>query len=97
MTHEFGHIECGGGGALIGDKTIVIHDHEILNVANHLKHQAMVDWLVAHGMPHAKAERKAERLGQMMANDAHRWYDFLEDLGIEYHVHEPHPQNLPQP
>jgi hypothetical protein len=94
MTHVYGHIECGGAGELLGEKEITIYDHAILNVANHLKHDAMVAYLVANGMAEAKAEKKAERLGKMMANDAHRWYDFLEDLGIDYEYHEPHAQNL---
>lgn len=95
MPHIFGHIECGGAGDLLGEKQITIYDHAVLNVANHLKHEAMVAVLVANGMTEAKATKKAERLGKMMAHDAHRWYDFLEDLGIEYTAHEPHPQNFP--
>jgi hypothetical protein len=94
VTHEFGHVECGGAGALLGEKQITIYDHAILNVANHLKHEAMVAFLVGQGMPADKADRKARRLGQMIANDAHRWYDYLEDLGIGYEAHDPHPQNF---
>lgn len=95
MTHIFGHVECGGAGPLLGEKQITIYDHAYLNVANHLKHEELVAALVAKGMPADKATKKVTRLGRMIASDAHRWYDFLEDLGIEYHAHEPHPQNFP--
>ena len=95
MTHEIGHIECGGAGAELGEKQITIHDHQILNVAIHLKHENLIAYLVAQGMDTDKATRKALRLGQMIENDAHRWYDWLDQFGIEYTIHEPNPANFP--
>ncbi len=95
MTHIFGHLECGGAGPLLGEKQITIYDHAILNIAIHLKHEDMVAYLIGEGMSAEKANRKATRLGEIISADVHRWHDFLEELGIDYHYHQPHEENFP--
>jgi hypothetical protein len=95
MTHIFGHIECGGGGAVLGEKEIKIWDHEFLNVANHLKHDELVARLVHDGKSQQRAEHIVHKLGERIHRDIEAWYERLEDLGIDYHYHQPHAENLP--
>jgi hypothetical protein len=95
MTDTIGHIVCGGGGTCLGEKTIIIWDHEILNAAVHLKHEHLTAWLVANkGFSEGKAERIALRMGRKIQADADRWYADLERLGIETTEYEPHAENL---
>lgn len=88
MTHIFGHVECGGAGAPIGDKTIVIKDHTVLNIAIHLKHQALIDLYGA-------TEAEAEAIGEMIKKDVDKWKKKLKKKhGVPYYGYEPNPENL---
>lgn len=94
MTHEYGHVECGGGGKVIGEKDIKIYDHEFLNVANHLKHEALEARFIADGKTPEQAENIASKLGERIHRDIEGWYERLDDLGIETHYHQPHSENF---
>lgn len=94
MTHEYGHVECGGGGAVLGEVTKKIWDHEFLNVANHLKHSELIARLVADGISQQKAEKIVKRLGERIHRDVEGWYAVLEDHDIETHYHQPHSENF---
>lgn len=88
MTHVFGHVECGGAGALIGDKQITIKDHTVLNIAVHLKHQALVDLYGA-------TPEEAIAIGEMIEKDAEKWKKKLKKkFGVPYYGYEPNPANL---
>lgn len=94
MTHEAGHIECGGAGKVLGTKSIIIKDHEFLNVALHLKHEELAAFFVSKGLSPDKAMRRALHLGREIQSDANRWYDKFESWGIDTHEYDPDPANL---
>lgn len=89
MTHELGHTECGGGGELLGTITIKIHDHFVLNVAVHLKHENLAT------LPQWDLD-EALKLGKHIHKDIEGWYKKLEHKGVPAHYYEPFPENLEQ-
>jgi len=87
MTHEFGHVECGGAGKLLGEKQIYIKDHEVLNIAVHLKHEALVQ-------NYGATVKQAEAIGQEIADDIEKWKDKLKKkFNVPYHTYEADPRN----
>jgi hypothetical protein len=86
MTHD-GIIHCGGGGELLGTITIKIYDHSAFNVAVASKPEG----LAAAGLK----PREVTRFTHMVSSDVHKWYEWLEQRGVEVHYHEPHPENFP--
>lgn len=88
MTHEFGHIECGGAGKELGLKQITIHDHTVLNNAVHLKHQALIDLYGA-------TKEEAIAFGEEIQRDIHKWAEKLHHKwGVPYYDHDVNPDNL---
>lgn len=88
MTHIFGHIECGGAGAFLAEKTIIIKDHAVANFANHLKHAALVELYGA-------TEAEAVAMGEMIKKDVDKWKRKLKrKFGVPYYAYEPNPANL---
>ena len=81
MTHLPGHIICGGLGKFLRWALIWIKDHEYLNVAVNLKHEALIEkgW----------TEQEARRFGEKINQDIHRWYEIGERKGLEAHYYEP--------
>lgn len=95
MTDTIDHIICGGAGAVVNDcKTIMIHDHEILNVAVNLKHEALAAHYIAHGVAPDKAHKKALRLGKRIQRFWDDLYADLEADGVPAFTYEPNPANL---
>jgi hypothetical protein len=90
MTHLPGHIICGGLGKFLRWALIWIKDHEFLNVAVHLKPEA----LVAAGW----SEADARRFGEKINRDIHEWYEIGKRKGLEAHYYLPFEGNpLPVP
>ena len=86
MTHEIGHIWCGGGGSQIGERTITIYDHSVLNVAIFLKtNSPEIDT--------PKKRKAIEKLEARIEADRHKWKEMLEKAGIPYTYHQPHAGN----
>lgn len=86
-VHEYGHVECGGAGKLLGEKRIYIKDHEVLNIAVHLKHEELIEHYGA-------SEVQALAIGRMIAGDIQKWKARLkEKFGVKYYVYEPDPRN----
>jgi hypothetical protein len=86
-VHEFGHVECGGAGKLLGEKRIYIKDHEVLNIAVHLKHEELVEYYGA-------TEKQAEAIGKMISADIVKWKKKLkEKFGVKYYSYEPDQRN----
>jgi hypothetical protein len=79
MSHEFGHIECGGVGQKLGKKTIEIEDHEGLNLAVHLKHRH--EW---SDKEFAKRVKKLEKL-------RHKMYELAAIPGDEFYYYPKNP------
>lgn len=94
MTDTIDHIICGGAGAEIAEKSIVIHDHEILNVAVNLKHEALAAHYESQGMTHDRAHRKALRLGRRIQRFWDDLYADLEDDGVPAYTYPVNPANL---
>ena len=87
MTHEFGHVECGGAGEELGLKQIWVHDHEVLNIANHMKHENLI-------AKYGATEKQALAIGKMIAADVAKWKKTLKQkYGVPYYTHEPDPRN----
>lgn len=95
MTDTIDHIICGGAGSLLSDcKTIMIHDHDVLNVAVNLKHEALAARYEAGGASPDAARRKAMRVGKRIQRF---WDDLYEDLeadGIPAFTYPVNPANL---
>lgn len=95
MTDTIDHIICGGAGAVVNDaKTIIIHDHEILNVAVNLKHEHLAAHYEAQGLTHEKAHKKAMRLGERIQRFWDDLYADLEADGVEAYTYPVNPANL---
>lgn len=81
MTHEVGHIWCGGVGAKLGKKTIEIEDHEALNLAVNLKRR--------HNVSERRHASKEKRIAKLI----HKIYEIAAEPGDEFHYYaktEPH-------
>ena len=94
MTDTIDHIICGGAGTEIGSKSIIIHDHEVLNVAVNLKHNALIAHYEEQGMTHEKAHKKALRLGKRIQSFWDELYADLEDDGVPAFTYPVNPANL---
>lgn len=94
MTDTIDHIICGGAGAEIGTKSIIIHDHDVLNVAVNLKHENLAAHYEAQGMTHEKAHKKAMRLGARIQRFWDDLYADLEADGVPAFTHPVNPANL---
>lgn len=95
MTDTIDHIICGGAGDVVNDcKSIMIHDHTILNVAVNLKHEALAAHYKAQGMDEGRAHRKALRLGKRIQRFWDDLYADLEDDGVPAFTYEVNPANL---
>lgn len=75
MTHEFGHVECGGVGKKLGKKTIEIEDHEGLNLAIHLKRR--------HEWSTTEFDRRVKKLEKLR----HKIYELAAVPGDEYYYY----------
>lgn len=75
MTHELGHVECGGVGPVLGEKQITIKDHAGLNLAVHLKRRH--EWSEKEFQARVK---KIERL-------RHKMYEAASIPGDEYYYY----------
>lgn len=94
MTDTIDHIICGGAGNVVNEtKTIIIHDHEILNVAVNLKHNALIAHYESQGLSHVKAHSKAMRVGRRIQRFWDDLYADLEDDGVPAFTYEPNPAN----
>lgn len=96
MTDTINHIICGGAGQCLGEITIVIYDHQALNVAVNLKHANLAALFELQGMPTARAHRKAMRYGKRIQRFWDDLYADLEADGIDTNIYEPHAENLAQ-
>jgi hypothetical protein len=95
VTDTIDHIICGGAGNVINDcKTIMIHDHEVLNVAVNLKHEALAAHYESQGLNEARAHRKALRVGKRIQRFWDDLYADLEDDGLPSFTYDPNPANL---
>lgn len=95
MTDTIDHIICGGAGNVVNPtKTIVIHDHEVLNVAVNLKHLALIAHYESRGLSHEKAHKKAMRIGQRIQRFWDDLYADLEDDGVPAFTYPVNPANL---
>ena len=95
MTDTIDHIICGGAGNVVNEcKTIMIHDHTILNVAANLKHEALAAHYVSQGMNSERALRKALRLGGRIQKFWDDLYADLEDDGVPAFTYPVNPANL---
>lgn len=94
MTDTIDHIICGGAGTSLGDKTIEIYDHTILNVAVNLKHAALAEHYESQGTSHEHAHRKAMKLGRKIQRFFDDLYADLQDDDVPVHTYEPHAQNF---
>lgn len=95
MTDTIDHIICGGAGNVVNaTKTIIIHDHEVLNVAVNLKHEALITHYENQGLSNAKAHKKAIKLGERIQKFWDDVYEDLEDDGVPVFNYEPNPANL---
>lgn len=94
MTDTIDHIICGGAGTEIGEKTIVIHDHEVLNVAVNLKHENLAAHYESQGMAADKAHKKAMRLGARIQRFWDDLYADLEEDGVPAFTYPVNPANL---
>lgn len=75
MTHEFGHVECGGVGPVLGEKQITIKDHEGLNLAVHLKRR------------HEWSEKEFQARVKKLEKLRHKMYEVASIPGDEYHYY----------
>jgi hypothetical protein len=95
VTDTIDHIICGGAGAVVNaEKSIIIHDHEILNVAVNLKHENLAAHYELQGFTHEKAHRKALRIGKRIQRFWDELYGDLEDDDVPVNTYEPNPANL---
>lgn len=95
MTDTIDHIICGGAGNVTNpEKSILIHDHTILNVAVNLKHEALASFYESQGMDADKAHKKAMRLGRRIQRFWDDLYADLEADGIEAYTYPVNPANL---
>jgi hypothetical protein len=78
MTHELGHIECGGVGPKLGKKTIEIEDHEGLNLAVHLKRR------------HEWSEKEFQARVKKIEKLRHKMYEVAMIPGDEVHYYDKH-------
>lgn len=85
MTDTIGHILCGGAGAKLSEKTIAIYDHEVLNVAVNLKHEALAA-IIGH--------REAKLYGKRIQRFFDALYNDLAEDGVPTHTYEPHAENF---
>lgn len=85
MPHTI--IHCGTAGEDTGERTIKIYTGSVMNYAVAMWPHHMADYGVSERQI-AQFERWYERHRQKLI-------DKLEDLGVPYTVHEPHPENLP--
>lgn len=79
MSHEIGHIWCGGVGPKLGKKTIEIEDHEGLNLAANLKRR--------HGVSDKLHESKEKRIAKLI----HKMYEIAAEPGDEFHYYAKDP------
>lgn len=95
MTDTIDHIICGGAGAVVSPtKTIIIHDHEVLNVAINLKHEALAVHYQGRGLSPEKAHKKSMRVGHRIQRFWDELYHELEEDGLTVFTYEPNPANL---
>ena len=86
MTDTIDHIICGGAGKVIGEPSIQIYDHDVLNVAINLKH---------HGLQNYGVDLEtALKLGKKIQKDVDGWYKELQKLGVPTSTYPPHAANL---
>ena len=88
MTHEGWEIHCGTAGTDQGERTIKIYQGSAMDFAVALKPEG----LAAFGMTPKQIERAKRKLD-------HFYYEFtewLEEHGVPYTRHDPHPENLPE-
>lgn len=86
-------IICGTGGGDTGDREITVYDGPV-SVAIKIDKDALIAELVANGTPTLVAQRKINQFANRVERDYWAWGEHLEDLGLAYHRHEPHAQNL---
>lgn len=86
MTHELGMVHCGTAGQELGERTITIYQGSVLDFAVYLKHEGMV----AAGMT-PKQIAKAKRI---LDRGYHDLIEYLEEHGVPYTYHQPHPANF---
>lgn len=84
-------IICGTGGAQLGDKTIVVYDGD-MSVAVKIDKTALIASLEAAGVSHHAASRRVNQFVNRVERDYWQWGEDLEEMGLEYHRHEPHQQ-----
>jgi hypothetical protein len=85
-------IVCGTGGGDTGDKVITVFDGP-MSVAIKIDKDALIQQLVTlKGDSQRVAERKINQFVLMVERDYWNWGEQLEDLGLDYHRHEPHSQ-----
>ena len=75
MTHELGHVECGGVGPVLGEKQITIKDHEGLNLAVHLKRR--------HQWSAKEFEKRKKKIEQLR----HKMYEVAAIPGDQYYYY----------
>lgn len=85
MTDTIDHIICGGAGTSLGEKSILIYDHDVLNVAINLKHEALIALI---------GKREAMKYGRRIQRFVDGLYADLADDGVPVHTYEPHAQNF---
>lgn len=86
MTHEIWHVICGTAGQEQGERTIKIYQGSAMDFAVALKPEG----LAACGMTPKQIER-AKRMLDRFYEDFIEW---LEDHGVPYTRHDPHPENF---
>jgi hypothetical protein len=86
MSHDI-IIHCGTAGDELGDKSIVVYDASILSFAVKFDAHALADWP-------GVSPRDVKRIKRVLEHGYARVLEELEELGVPYIRHEPHPQNL---
>jgi hypothetical protein len=87
MTDTIDHIICGGAGKNLGEKSILIYDHTVLNAAIRLNHEELVH-------TYGWSLEEALAFGKKIQADYDKWIKKLAKRGIPTHVYEPHAQNF---
>lgn len=80
-------IICTTAGEELGDKTIEVYDATVLSFAVKLDLTALQQY------PDV-SPRDAKRVERLLRRGYQRVLEELEDLGVPYIQHEPHPGNL---
>ena len=78
---------CGSGGEPEGDVQIWMYKASVLGVAIAVDPKALSEYP-------GVSKREARAFRRMILRDWEKWAECLEDLGVPYQRHDPHPANF---